>query len=158
MINFYKFLVLTIFWVWDVNAAADDVAVETACTRARFNCVIEKNGTLHCHEGHDEHPCIIFFDVIGKATQPINPLILAKLKELKLMDSSVKTLCLALFGVIQGKSIHHEGWRKMTQEQLEAFWSALSASDVERSVRDLNDLPLGATRFADYVIKVSYHT
>ncbi|MDP3936278.1 MAG: hypothetical protein Q8Q56_04760 [Alphaproteobacteria bacterium] len=158
MINFYTFIVFAIFGVWGVDAAADDVAAETAFTRARFNCVIEKNGTLHCHEGHDEQPCIIFFDVIGKATQPINPLILAKLQELKLMNTSVKVLWLELFGVSKGKSIHHEGWSKMTQEQLEAFWSALSAADVEAAVRDLNDLPLGAIRFADYVIKVSYHT
>ena len=95
----------------------------------------------------------------GEAAQPINGLIMAEMKELDLIDPSVNIIGLELFGMRRGASIHVEGWMKMNEELLEAFWNGLSALDVEgAAVRDLNHIPLGATRFADYVIKVSDHT
>lgn len=149
MRRIYKFSVFTIFLLCGVDAAADSLAAEPSCIRARFNCVVE------CHKGHDELPCVTFFDVAGEAFQPINLLIMAKMKELNLIDPSVNILQLELFGVRRGALVH-EGWSLISEEQIEAFWNSVSSEGV--AARDLNFVPLGATRFSDYVIKVSYHS
>ncbi len=155
MRSIYKFIVFTLFLLCGVDAAADSLAAEPSCVITRFNCVIEKNGKLDCHEGHGDFPCISFFDVNGARTHSINALILAKMKELNLIDPGVNILQLGRFGVRLGTSVH-ESWTKITEKQVEAFWNSVSSEGI--AVRDLNHLPLGTRRFADYVIKVSYHS
>lgn len=155
MRSIYKFIVITLFGLCGVDAAADSLAAEPSCVIARFNCVIEKNGKLDCHEGHDEMLCISFFDVKGEGAYSINALIMAKMKELNLIEPSVNILQLELFGVRRGASVH-ESWTKITEEQVEAFWNSVISAGV--GARDLNHVTLGATRFSDYVIKVSYHS
>ncbi len=46
--------------------------------------------------------CVAFFDIKGSATHSIDALVMAKMKELKLIDSFINILKLELFGVSLG--------------------------------------------------------
>jgi hypothetical protein len=136
------------------SLSAAEAASETVFRR--FNCVLERNGSMQCHEGHDT-PCVCFFDVRAAKETSLTTAILAKLREMDILDASVDTVVLSVYGVGRDGSIH-SGWDTLSAEQQDVFWRDLALEGYTSEERNLNNLLIERAALARYVIKLSYDT
>lgn len=121
---------------------------------ARVNCVLEADGKVGCHEG--EHlPCMAFFNVKASEDALLSEAVLAKLKALGILKADIEKIHLEFFGIKTGESVH-SGWRKISDEEVVAFWE--TCANVGDADRDLNLFRMRQGSLSSYVMKVGYST
>lgn len=142
-------------WLSLGSLAAADAASEYILSR--FNCVIEKNGSMACHEGHEATPCVCYFDARAAKEKAIHIAVAEGLKTLAILKDDSASVSLSLYGIGRDGTIHR-GWDKITAEQVDAFWNSLSERGYTDNDKNLGNIPMTFSRLANYVIKVSYAT